>query len=126
MVPARDSAECTALRNSTMPMPPANESGPRIQKAIASPSGTSPVMSGPDATATDALIMALPTSGVSGKGLPAARACSRLAGGAKPSVRRVHPWCRPTSMARPVMGRPATLAALCGAPCCNGAWDSTR
>jgi hypothetical protein len=36
----------------------------------------------------------------------------------------VHPWCRPTSMARPVMGRPATLAALCGGPCCNGAWDS--
>jgi hypothetical protein len=29
-----------------------------------------PVMSGPDATATDALILVLPTSGVSGKGLP--------------------------------------------------------
>ena len=35
-----------------------------------------------------------------------------------------HPWCRPTSMARPVIGRLAMFAALCGSPCCNGACDS--
>src|ERR1700744_214280 len=49
IVAARASAECTALRNSTMPMPPASAIGPRIQNETASPSGTSPCISGPAA-----------------------------------------------------------------------------
>ena len=35
------------------------------------------------------------------------------------------PWCLPTSIALPVIGLPATLAVLFGAPCCSGAWDAT-
>src|SRR5882724_10411878 len=50
IVAASDRAECTALRSATMPMPPASAMGPRIQNATASPSGTCPFMSGPDAS----------------------------------------------------------------------------
>ena len=31
-----------------------------------------------------------------------------------------HAWCPPTSIARPVIGSPATLASLCGAPLGRG------
>ena len=36
-MPARHSAECTALRANTMPSAPASATGPRIQNATASP-----------------------------------------------------------------------------------------
>ena len=37
MVATSDSAECTALRSSTMPIAPSSATGPRIQNATASP-----------------------------------------------------------------------------------------
>src|SRR5882757_1946344 len=60
MVAARDSAECTALRRATVPRPPASAIGARIQNATASPSGTCPFTSGPDATAASDPLMTQP------------------------------------------------------------------
>src|SRR3984957_11541346 len=59
MVAASDKAECTALRRITMPSAPARAIGPRIQNETASPSGTSPCISGL-AASMSALAMVTP------------------------------------------------------------------
>src|SRR5437879_1669527 len=52
IVATSDSAECTALRSSTMPIAPASDTGARIQNAITSPSGSSPCRSSPADSST--------------------------------------------------------------------------